>query len=815
MASFFAAMFERVSFPEERAVELRALGERGSLVYVMRWPLALSLSYFEHAYAKRSLPRPTLAWGPIGGPWTRVVRCASAEQLAAGVKEGGNALIFLRGGREGKAKEDPFVALARVAREGRPIFLVPQVIVWERHPGTVKGGLLGTLLGAPETPNALRTAGAFLYFHRHAHAKIGQAIDLNAFCAAQGDVSDELLARKVRGALGYHLAHESRQVTGPRLKPHGRMMDEVLRDRTLRGALDELAHEGGEELATLEKQAKAALGEIAARFNPTAVEFLKPLADRVLARLSGGVVVDRPGLERVRAAATHSALVLCPSHKSHLDYVVLSKVLYDEGFTPPHVAAGVNLSFFPLGPLFRRGGAFFLRRSFKGDRVYASAFRAYIKRLMRDGFTQEFFIEGGRSRTGKLLTPKLGLLSMEVDAWLEGARGDVSFVPIAIDYEKIPEGRAYARELAGGDKPKETFGALLKTRKMLRSRHGRIYLQVDEPISLQGFFAARGVDPADHTAEQRRALVQALAHRIVYGISRAETITPVALLAGALLAHQQRGLSASAVADRVSFLRNLADRTGARLSPDLHDAPATPDVEGPLQAALDLLAEEGQVRWTRVSGVAYLAAVEEGRVSLSFYKNALLTACVAPSLVATALLSFKDAPPSLEQLRARTLWLSRLFKFEFTYRTGATFGQIFDETIALCAALGLIDSSAERVHPVSIAARERLELLRDLTRDFLESYWIACDGLDELRGVEPLEAKDLIARSLARGKKALEAGRLSRPEALSRPNLENALHAFRDLDVIDGDKQLQLTAGFAHNPEELGSLRAEIERLLA
>src|SRR5262249_43519978 len=157
---------------------------------------------------------------------------------------------------------------------------------WERHPGDMKGGVLRVLLGPPETPSAVRTAGAFLYLHRHAHAKIGQPIDLNAFCAAQPGDSDELVARKVRGALGYHLAQRSGQGAGPRVKPHGRMIDEVLRDRTLRGTLEELVNEGGEDLVALEKQAKTDLGEIAARFNPTAVEFLKPLADRVLKRVS-------------------------------------------------------------------------------------------------------------------------------------------------------------------------------------------------------------------------------------------------------------------------------------------------------------------------------------------------------------------------------------------------------------------------------------------------------------------------------------------------------------------------------------------------
>ena len=122
----------------------------------------------------------------------------------------------------------------------------------------------------------------------------------------------------------------------------------------------------------------------------------------------------------MKRVAGETPIVLCPSHKSYVDFLVLSWVFYQNGLTPPHVAAGINLSFWPFGAIARHGGGFFIRRSLRGDRVYTAVLRAYVKQLLRNRYPQEFYLEGGRSRTGKLLFPKTGLFSMEVDAWLEG-----------------------------------------------------------------------------------------------------------------------------------------------------------------------------------------------------------------------------------------------------------------------------------------------------------------------------------------------------------------------------------------------------------
>src|SRR5258708_38704363 len=172
--------------------------------------------------------------------------------------------------------------------------------------------------------------------------------------------------------------------------------------------------------------------------------------------------VDREGLERGGGATKEGCAILLPSHKSHIDYLVLSYVFNDENIQLPLIAAGDNLSFFPLGPIFRRAGAFFIRRSFGGDRLYGSVVDAYIRRVIREGYSIEFFLEGGRSRTGKLLPPKLGLLNMVVEAALAVPNKEVFFVPVSIGYERLGEGRAYVRELTGGEKTKEPAPRPLK-----------------------------------------------------------------------------------------------------------------------------------------------------------------------------------------------------------------------------------------------------------------------------------------------------------------------------------------------------------------
>jgi glycerol-3-phosphate O-acyltransferase len=490
------------------------------------------------------------------------------------------------------------------------------------------------------------------------------------------------------------------------------------------------------------------------------------------------------------------------------------------------VAAGDNLDFWPVGRFLRMGGAFFIRRSFKSDRVYAATLSAYVKRLLRDGFTQEFFIEGGRSRTGKLLPPKFGMLAMEVDAWLAVVKDDAWFCPVSISYEKIAEGQSYQRELAGGEKPREDAKALLSATRILRRRYGRIAIRFDEPISLARVFAERGVDPRAHDPEVRRKLVAALGWKVAAGINRAAPLAPMGLCCAVLLSHDLRALSEDEVLARADFLHQAALDAGAHtpawgkpeealaagLSPDLRRS-------GLLPRALDSLCEEGAVRRLEAGGERFYAVVEERRMTLDYHKNSILHFLVAPAILAVALRSFGGQAAPLRELLRRAKDLSRFLKSEFIYEPGRPFEAVVGENFHLLLRWGLVETRGrageESILPTPSGPRE-LRLLADLLRPFGEGIWLATTALSLLRG-GPLEPKEWTRAALDQGRAAYLAGRIRRAEALSKATLENALAMLEDRGVVlrGEGKGARLTLAPAWQPvEKLARLVAEVDLFL-
>ena len=269
-------------------------------------------------------------------------------------------------------------------------------------------------------------------------------------------------------------------------------------DPEVRADLTKLAIETGKSPEVVTAEAEGNLREIGADYRMWMVSFLSFLLTLLWARIYEGIEVDEAGLERVREAGRRAPVVVTPSHKSHIDYLVLSSLFYSHGLIPPHIAAGANLSFFPLGWIFRRGGAFFLRRSFAGQPIYASIFRHYVRKLLADGHWLEFFPEGGRSRTGKLLPPKYGLIRNALETVADGKAPDIAFMPSNFGYERLIEEKAYRKELEGGEKKAESPVEVLKATSVLVHKYGRIRIQFGQPIYVREFLEAHGVcQPAD------------------------------------------------------------------------------------------------------------------------------------------------------------------------------------------------------------------------------------------------------------------------------------------------------------------------------
>ncbi len=379
------------------------------------------------------------------------------------------------------------------------------------------------------------------------------------FLAAHAELPLDIAARRLRWTLGGRLEAEVRVVRGPQLKSARRNRTEVLRGRRLVGVAKEIAAEEKIPVKAVAKRADKMLKEIAADPKPWAFALAEPLLRWVWRRIFDGLEVDLQGLDRVRSAARRGPLLHVPSQKSHVDYLVLAYLFVVNDLVPPHIAAGANLSFWPMGWFFRRCCAFFLRRSFRGEKLYGAVFRAYVQKLLREGISIEFFIEGGRSRTGKLLSPKLGLLGMIVDAALEdgGRRArQAQIVPISIGYDKVVE--AVVRARAGRRRKEEgrrqgaaqgdarLVGAVRPGQRAVRRAHGA---RPDAAAGRRHGGVGRGRRrfPADDAA--RAGECAKMAYRIVYGINRVTAVTPTSLAASALTASGKHGVTREALLD--------------------------------------------------------------------------------------------------------------------------------------------------------------------------------------------------------------------------------------------------------------------------
>lgn len=776
--------FEPVRFAQAAVDELQALHQKGFVVHIMRTTAWVNFLYLHWAMVRRGLP-PVRAVVNLRPWFTRPFTLAAQRgdfdvRFTYARRQGGSGLVFLKesafNSARGRSGEDPFPALVELARKSeQPVFLVPELFVWEKWLQKITPSVFDRVFGSPEAPGFLHSVGAFFRNYHRAQFRIGEPLDLKAFVADHEGQSTDVIARKVRSTLHHHLARETRAVFGPPRKPTDRLIDEAMRDRVFQSAVTEVAQEQNRSIDAVNRTAKRNFEAIAARYSPSVVGFTAPVLHWVFNRIYDGVEVDEAGLERAMKAAAHAPVVLTPSHKSHVDYLIMSYVLFQRGYTVPLVAAGANLSFFPLGPFLRRGGAFFLRRSFKGDKLYTAVFKAYLKKLVHDGIHHEFFPEGGRSRTGKLLPPKLGLFTWLVDAVLEGARNDLLFVPVAIDYEKVVEGASYRAELAGGEKKPEDLKALLSAPSVLTENYGRIHLTFDEPVSLARLMKERGVDPRSASEDQKKALVRALGHRVMHGISRVSTVTPHALLASSLLAHRRRGVSVREITDRVGLLRLLATDLKAPLSVQLTDAPSSPTVLGPIQDAMRMFANEGFVRIVEARGEPIYQVEEERRTELSFYKNTLMNLVAGRTIVCAALLS-SEPEQRTAAVRERALILSRLLKLEFIYPVGETFEQLFTATVEHLSALGLVVKGDETLSLAPEAhARASVQFLADLLLDLLEVYLLAARQAADI-AKDGQEKKEFLKRGLENGRADFLAGTILSAEAVSKSALETGLN---------------------------------------
>ncbi len=372
----------------------------------------------------------------------------------------------------------------------------------------------------------------------------------------------ERTVRKLQRVLRAHFRRIRESIIGPDLSTRRLLVDKVLEADTVREAIAAQAKRDNSKPTDAWKKAQAYAWEIAADYSTPVVRSASFLLSHVWNRIYAGVLVHH--LDKFKEAAPGHEVVYVPSHRSHMDYLLLSYLLYDRGIVPPHIFAGINLNLPVVGTLLRKGGAFFARRSFRGNPLYSAVFSEYMAQLVSGGYSIEYFVEGGRSRTGRLLQPKGGVISMTLRAFLRQPRKPVLFQPIYIGYEKLMEGNSYLDELSGRPKEKESIWALLwGIPKVLKQNYGQVVVNFGEPIALNDVLAEHAPEwdgqpvPEDEKPTWLMKTVDALAQNINVHVNAAADVNPINLLALALLSTPKHAMGEADLIAQIELCKKL------------------------------------------------------------------------------------------------------------------------------------------------------------------------------------------------------------------------------------------------------------------
>jgi len=643
-------------------------------------------------------------------------------------------------------------------------------------------------LGDPRDPGRLRQRWLA---HRPERFRIVEAepatvSDLRRRWREAGAVGGEsgALADFVTRQAYLALERAERRLRGLRYKVPRFVSEEILSRAAFRAGVARLARELGRDEAEMMREAARYLKEIAANHSPHVIDLVAQLIHVLYPRAYGEALhYDRGKLERIYELTQRHPVVFLPSHKSNLDHLVLQYMLHENGHPPNHTAGGINMNFFPVGPLVRRSGVFFIRRTFKDNPLYKLVLRHYVDYLIEKRFSLEWYIEGGRSRSGKLLPPRFGMLAYVVDAYRRGRSEDVHLIPVAIAYEQIQEVRQYADEQRGATKQRESFSWFVRVVRGLQRRLGDIHINFGEPISL-----AAALGPPDPSAEpnpdEQSLDVQKLAFEVAVRINRVTPITPISLVAHSLLGVGDRGVTLTEIGRSLANLVAYVSRRDLPTTGDLDlDTPAG------IQRTLDLLVAGGVVTCFDEGPEAVYLIGPDQHLAAAYYRNTIIHFFVTGAIGEVSLL--RAADEGVGDRRAAffeaALALRDLLKFEFFFAERDEFRYRLATEVAMhdpCWEQRL-DEGPDAVQ--ALLRRIRPFNAHRVVRPYLAAYQVVGDVLATWDAAKPIDPDVFFGHCMALGKQYHLQRRIRSAESLSKVLFETALRLARNRRLVDPD----------------------------
>lgn len=664
--------------------------------------------------------------------------------------------------------------------------LIPANVIWGRTPTKEKNNTnVGALLTDQESPTWLRKFFIVLFLGRHTMVRFSEAISFRLTADKHG--TSEASARKLMRIARFHFHRQTIAATGPRLMHRQQMFAHLMVNPAIKRVIREEMQNKNLTEAEVKKQALTIMDEIAGDYRDVTVRFGERILGWLWNRLYNGIEVNKA--ERLRSLAQEGhEIIYVPCHRSHMDYLLLTYVIFQQGLVTPRIAAGINLNFWPAGPIFRKAGAFFIRRSFNGNRLYSTIFREYLGLLFERGYSVKYYSEGGRSRTGRLLAPKTGMLAMTIQSMLRGIDRPLTLVPVYLGYEHVMEVGTYHKELSGSQKKGESIFGVIKAIRNLRN-YGKGYVNFGEPININQFLNhqvpdwKQAIDPIDPQKPQWFSPnVNLLAHQVMTSINQCAALNGVALVSLILHATENKALTKAELITQLDFFMNVQ-----RAAP-YHTELTIPDETGAQLLENVILLDKVTVNQDSFGEI--ISLTDSAILELRYYRNNILHTYILPSLVCRLL--ERNSKINQDNLVSQIQRLIELLKTDlFLWQSADDVKQQVQAVCQFLADQHIVKQSKAGFWSLSSddETRAKVRLIAECVNETMQRFAIITSLLSQLA---PIKKSELNEKVVAIAQRLSVLNNINAPEFIDKKAQATLITAMKDQGYILLDEEDKL-----------------------
>jgi len=705
--------------------------------------------------------------------------------------------LYERQGHWFKKRQSPMVTgrLKQIVfdiseNESLDVQIVPVSLFWGRSPKKEKSWLKLLLTESWSVASPFQQLLIILLHGRRTYVQFSKPISLQKIYA-ESNQDAARGARKAARILRVHFRRVRQTVLGPNLSHRQNLVHSIINSPTIKTGIEEHAKEENIDTFKSRQLALKYGDEIASNLQISTIHFLERLLNKLWNKLYCGINANN--VDIVREVTKDHAVIYVPCHRSHIDYLLLSSMLFGEGIMVPHIAAGINLNLPVVGPILRRGGAFFMRRSFKGNKLYAAIFSEYIHTIFKRGYSVEYFVEGGRSRTGRTLKPRAGMVAMTVSSYLRDQQKPIAFVPVYFGYEKVLEGGSYLGELRGKKKQKESIFGIFKSLKNLRRSFGKVSVNFGEPIFLGQYLEQQKPDwqedvgTIEHKPDWFSKTVDNLSLEIVTRINSAAALNPINLTALVLLSTQRYAMDANVLANLMTQFSSL-----------LKSFPYSEHMTFPKGNGFDWLdyAEDmGFVERQKHPMGDIICLRDRNAISLTYNRNNILHFFAVPSLIASLLQNNASMKKSKIHEIFRAIY--PYIKSELFLRWDSDeIDEIFEGWLDVLITNNLLSKKGDLISrpPTGSSHFVQLSVMARFIMQTLERYYIVVAVLIQ-HGSGQLDASQLEEQSTQMAERMSILFGLNAPEFFDKSLFQNFIGKLQEKSFVTRDENDKLIFG--------------------